>query len=157
MILESIKVGDFRTRATIQVPVRPRGADGSYTVAWANLRDVWCSFIPLDNPTRPARQTWSSEGREFQFAGQQRGQQKWVVTIRAQPEKFTTTWRLVRGSDVFNVTEAMLISQVQKMVRLTVIENLSQKDSAVAAYNIVVDSTGKFLVDSNGSYIVAKI
>ena len=157
MILESIKSGDFRTRVTIQVPIRPRGADGSFSLEWANLRDVWCSFIPLDNPTRPARNTWSAEGKETQFAGQQRSQQRWVLFMRAQPEKITTTWRIAYGDLIYNITESMLVSQVKKMVRLIVIENTSQKDSTAVNYQVVVDSNGNNLVDSNDNYIVAKI
>lgn len=133
MTLEGIQVGDFRTRVQIQSRVMVRSSDGGYTPVWAAVRSVWAAFIPLDNPTRPARNTWSSEGKEVQFAGQNRSTQKHVIFIRAQPETIQTTWRLTTGGRVLNISEALLISNVKKMVRIIAIENISQPENAAAS------------------------
>ncbi len=136
MILNVIEVGQFRTRMSLQTPTMVRSLDGSYVVAWAELRKVWANFIALDNATRPMRETWSSEGTEKNFAGQQRSQQTHVISIRAQPENIDPSWRLVKiGTDnrVFNITEALLLQNVRKMVRIKAQENVSQPDNPNAS------------------------
>ena len=157
MILEALNVGDFRTRLSLQTPVRIRSTDGGYTTGWAEIRKVWASFIPLDNPTRPARSTWSSEGSEKPFSGQLWSQQKHVIFIRAQPENVQTDWRLVKlGNDnrVYNINEVLLIANVRKMIRIIARENVSQPDDATAAYTIMVDDNNNPMLDDNGGYIV---
>jgi head-tail adaptor len=157
MTLEALEPGDYRHRFDLQAPVRVRNVDGGYSTAWAVIRSVWTNIIPLDNPTRPARQTWSNEGREVNHAGQQSNTRKQVFMIRYVPEEIGTTWRMVKGSEVYNITEAMTISGVQKQIRIVGTRNLTKTADVAATYAVVVDSNGIQVVDSNGNYIVALI
>lgn len=157
MLFEPIRPGDFRNPMQLQVPIRTRGSDGSFAVAWALLRTVRVAFASLDNPQRPMKTAIASQGSEKEFASASFATMRHVLYIRAQPERVSPDWRLadIFHNRVFNLTEAVLVQNVNRIVRLVAMENISVRETAAATYSVMLDDSGNTVTDDTGEYTVS--
>ncbi len=159
----AIDTAKLRNRVGIQVPIRTRGVQGSFSIAWALLRTIYCQIQPIFSPT-DFQGAWRStkQGKEMAFAGKTRSQTTHVITSRVQPEWLTQDMRLVeaikQGDNpvyrIFNITEALMLENIRNEMRFEVAENISDPESATADYNVLYDDLGYSMTGDDGEYVV---
>ncbi len=157
-----MNAGKMRSRMDIQVPIRTTNPDGQVINAWARLRTIYCQVQPVSSP-KEDNGMWRGKmtGIEKQFGGKTFAKQTHTITCRVQPERITTNMRLVEyqasqdsaTKRVFNISEALVVENIPREIRLEVCENLSNTDSALAAYEVMTDATSCGMKDATGEYI----
>lgn len=90
---------DFEERRETDDPL------GGVVLSWLPVFSVWASIEPLT-------------GREFRAGNQVLAEANTLIRVRwsAQVEQVPPTWRIVHGSDIYNIAHIAHVKQGRQMV-----------------------------------------
>ena len=104
--------GRLRHRVALQQPVTTKDSYGQDVVTWTHVATVWASLEPI-------------RGREY-FEAQQHGNETTVrIVMRAQGSLIKPTWRVLHGSDVYEI-----VSVIDPQKRGDYLELMARKSDA---------------------------